>query len=91
MKEDENEEKKYNIKQNLPESDSYDRSIKVIILGDSYVGKSSIINRLINDKFADLPNTLSIEYHTYITSIEDFTLRMQLWDTAGQEKYNSLV
>ena len=85
------DEENLKIKRNLPESDTYDRSIKVIILGDSYVGKSSIINRLINNKFTDLPNTLSIEYHTYIISINDFTLRMQLWDTAGQEKFNSLV
>lgn len=85
------DEENLNIKRNLPESDTYDRSIKVIILGDSYVGKSSIINRLINNKFTDLPNTLSIEYHTYITSVNDFILRMQLWDTAGQEKFNSLI
>ena len=85
------DEENLNIKRNLPESDTYDRSIKVIILGDSYVGKSSIINRLINNKFTDLPNTLSIEYHTYIVSVNDFILRMQLWDTAGQEKFNSLI
>ena len=85
------DEENLNIKRNLPESNTYDRSIKVIFLGDSYVGKSSIINRLINNKFTDLPNTLSIEYHTYITSVNDFTLRMQLWDTAGQEKFNSLI
>jgi small GTP-binding protein len=85
------DEENLNIKRNLPESNTYDRSIKVIILGDSYVGKSSIINRLINNKFTDLPNTLSIEYHTYITSVNDFILRMQLWDTAGQEKFNSLI
>ena len=85
------DEENINIKRNLPESNTYDRSIKVIILGDSYVGKSSIINRLINNKFTDLPNTLSIEYHTYITSVNDFILRMQLWDTAGQEKFNSLI
>ena len=85
------DEENLNIKRNLPESNTYDRSIKVIFLGDSYVGKSSIINRLINNKFTDLPNTLSIEYHTYITSVNDFILRMQLWDTAGQEKFNSLI
>ena len=85
------DEENLNIKRNLPESNTYDRSIKVIILGDSYVGKSSIINRLINNKFTDLPNTLSIEYHTYIISVNDFILRMQLWDTAGQEKFNSLI
>jgi small GTP-binding protein len=85
------DEEKLNIERNLVESELYDSSIKVIILGDSYVGKSSLINRLINNKFVELSSTLSIEYHTYIISINDYKIRMQLWDTAGQEKYNSII
>lgn len=85
------DEEKLTIERNLIESDQYDKSIKVIILGDSYVGKSSLINRLINNNFSELSSTLSIEYHTYITSINDYKLRMQLWDTAGQERFNSII
>ena len=85
------DEEKLNIERNLVESELYDSSIKVIILGDSYVGKSSLINRLINNKFIELSSTISIEYHTYIISINDYKIRMQLWDTAGQEKYNSII
>ena len=85
------DDEKENIERNLVESEVYDNSIKVIILGDSYVGKSSLINRLINNKFVELASTLSIEYHTYIISINEYKIRMQLWDTAGQEKYNSII
>ena len=85
------DEEKETIERNLIECEQYDNSIKVIILGDSYVGKSSLINRLINNKFSELSSTLSIEYHTYIMSINDYKLRMQLWDTAGQEKFNSII
>jgi small GTP-binding protein len=85
------DEENENIERNLSESEQYDKSIKVIILGDSYVGKSSLINRLINNKFVELSNTLSIEYHTYIISINGYKIRMQIWDTAGQEKFNSLI
>jgi len=85
------DEENENIERNLSESEQYDKSIKVIILGDSYVGKSSLINRLINNKFVELTNTLSIEYHTYIISINGYKIRMQIWDTAGQEKFNSLI
>ena len=81
----------YTIKRNLSELDEYDKSIKVIILGDSNVGKSSLIHRLINKEFVDLPATLGIEYHTYVISINEFKIRMQIWDTAGQEKFNSIV
>ena len=85
------DEENENIERNLSESEQYDKSIKVIILGDSYVGKSSLINRLINNKFVELSNTLSIEYHTYVISINGYKIRMQIWDTAGQEKFNSLI
>ena len=79
------------IKRNLTESDQYDLSIKVIILGDSYVGKSSLINRLIYNNYKDLPSTVAIEYHTYIISINQYKIRMQIWDTAGQERFNSII
>ena len=79
------------IKRNIIENDQYDFSIKVILLGDSNVGKSSLINRLINNEYKDLTSTISIEYHTYIISINQYKIRMQLWDTGGQEKYNSII
>ena len=65
-----NEEPKENItiKRNLPELEEYEKSIKVIVLGDSSVGKSSLINRIIKNDFKKLPATLAIENHTYIYS-----------------------
>jgi len=81
----------YDIKRNLAECEQYDKSLKVIVLGDSAVGKSSLINRIKNNKFHELPSTLSIEYHSYITSVNNYTLRMQIWDTAGQEKFNAII
>ena len=85
------ENKNYDIKRNLAECEQYDKSLKVIVLGDSSVGKSSLINKIKNNKFQELPSTLSIEYHSYITSVNNYTLRMQLWDTAGQEKFNAII
>ena len=61
------------------------------MLGDSSVGKSSLINRLIKNEFKELSATLAIEYHTYIISLNEYSIRMQIWDTAGQEKFNSIV
>ena len=79
------------IKRNLVDLEEYDRSIKIILLGDSSVGKSSLIQRLIKNEFSELPATVAIEYHTYKISINNFSIRMQIWDTAGQEKFNSIV
>ena len=50
-----------------------------------------MIQRLINKEFVNPSATLGIEYHTYIISLNEFKIRMQIWDTAGQEKFNSLV
>ena len=89
--EEEEEEEKITIKRNLDENVAYERSIKVIILGDSNVGKSSFINRIKNKEFREMTATLSVECHSYIISCNNYIIRMQIWDTAGQEKFNSIV
>lgn len=82
---------RYKIERNI-KTPNYDKSIKVILLGDSMVGKSSIINRLIKGNFEeDIKTTISIEYYNYYIKINNFIIRMQMWDTAGQEKYDSIV
>ena len=87
----EKEGEKITIKRNISDLEEYDKSIKVIVLGDSYVGKSSLIKRLIKNEFGELSATLSLEYHTYIISLNEYSIRMQIWDTAGQEKFDSII
>lgn len=70
----------------------YDKSIKVILLGDTNVGKSSVIQRLKNNTFNyDQKSTLTLEHYNLIIKINTFILRMQIWDTAGQEKFDSIT
>ena len=70
----------------------YDKSIKVILLGDSNVGKSSIIDRLKSNTFKASPSTtITLEHHNLIIKINSFILRMQIWDTAGQEKFDAIA
>lgn len=74
----------------LSEGNKYDKSIKIILLGDSNVGKSSIVNCLQkNESFQG--KTISLEVYNYIIKIKDLVLRMQIWDTVGQEKFNSIA
>ena len=70
----------------------YDKSIKVILLGDSNVGKSSIIDRLKSNTFnINKPATVGLEHHNLMININSYILRMQIWDTAGQEKFDSIA
>jgi len=64
---------------------------KYYILGNSNEGKTIFIQRLINKECANPSEILGIKYHIYIISLNEFKIRIQIWDTAGIEKLNSLV
>ena len=71
---------------------SYDLSFKIIIIGDSGVGKSSLIQRASKDNFSEnYQATIGFEFCTFNTKINDKIIRCQVWDTCGQEIYRSLI
>jgi small GTP-binding protein len=77
--------------ESLPdESNKYNKSIKVILLGDTNVGKSSIVNCLKQDESLQR-KTISLEVYNYTIKIKSLVLRMQIWDTVGQEKFDSVA
>jgi len=73
-------------------SPSVDRTLlKVILLGDSGVGKSSIMNQYVHEKFtAEYKATIGADFLTKHLIIDDKPITMQIWDTAGQERFQSL-
>jgi Ras-related protein Rab-7A len=73
-------------------SPSFDRTLlKVILLGDSGVGKSSIMNQYVHEKFtAEYKATIGADFLTKHLIIDDKPITMQIWDTAGQERFQSL-
>ena len=70
-------------------------SLKVVLLGDSGVGKTSIINRFANNIFeSKYMSTLTSAYFTKTMKFDDFggkELKFELWDTAGQERYRAVT
>jgi small GTP-binding protein len=68
---------------------------KVVLLGESGVGKTSIISRFINDVFEEgLVTTTGASYAGKNMLFKDYqnqVIRFEIWDTAGQEKYRSLT
>ncbi|KAF7513103.1 hypothetical protein GJ744_011369 [Endocarpon pusillum] len=65
--------------------------LKVIILGDSGVGKTSLMNQYVNKKFStSYKATIGADFLTKEVTVDDRIVTMQLWDTAGQERFQSL-
>ncbi|EPT25054.1 GTPase RAB7 [Toxoplasma gondii ME49] len=65
--------------------------LKVIILGDSGVGKTSLMNQYVNKKFSNqYKATIGADFLTKDVVIDDKEVTVQIWDTAGQERFQSL-
>jgi small GTP-binding protein len=66
-------------------------SFKVVIAGATGVGKSSIINRLVQNDFNEHgPATCGADFYPYTCSAGTDTIRLQIWDTAGQERFRAI-
>jgi small GTP-binding protein len=66
----------------------YDYLIKLLVLGDSGVGKTSLLVRYVEDRFSDrFISTVGIDFKEKRVTKNRKRLRLQLWDTAGQERY----
>ena len=64
--------------------------VKVILVGDSGVGKTSMISRYINQYNDHIDSTITTSYYTKLLTIDNFTLNYQIWDTVGQEQFRAL-
>ena len=67
-------------------------TFRVVVIGSSSVGKTSIINKFLHDKFNDKePNTVGALYESFEEERNGQQMTIQIWDTAGQEQYRSLA
>ena len=70
----------------------YDYIFKLILIGNSCVGKSSIIQRYIQKTFNDeYTCTIGVDFFMKTLDINDNLIKLQLWDTAGTEKFKSIT
>ena len=76
----------------MEDSAEYDFTFKIIVLGDPGVGKSCLTSRALKDKFEDkYAPTIGFEFLTYTAIIDSKIIKLQIWDTCGQEMYRSLI
>ena len=74
------------------ETNSYDLLYKIIIIGDTCVGKSNILSRYLKNEFKeDSKSTVGVELGTKFLKIKGTGAKVQIWDTAGQERYRSIT
>jgi Ras-related protein Rab-5C len=65
---------------------------KMVLLGESAVGKSSLVLRFVRGQFHEYQeSTIGAAFLTQTVSVDDTTVKLELWDTAGQERYHSLA
>ena len=65
---------------------------KLVLLGDSAVGKSCLVVRFVRDEFFEFQEpTIGAAFLTQTVSVDDATVKFEIWDTAGQERYRSLA
>ena len=77
----------------LPEDFAqYDISFKIIVIGDSWVGKSCLTTQAVRNNFEEFYTaTVGFEFLTFNMRINNNVLKLQIWDTCGQEVYKSLI
>ncbi|BFG35514.1 ras-related protein Rab11A [Prunus yedoensis var. nudiflora] len=69
-----------------------DYVFKVVLIGDSAVGKSQILARFARNEFSlDSKATIGVEFQTRTLVIEHKSVKAQIWDTAGQERYRAVT
>ena len=74
------------------ESEKSNLTFKIIVLGDPGVGKSSLLGRATKNIFnAEYQTTVGFEFLTFTEKIGEKNVKLQIWDTCGQETYKSLI
>mmetsp|Transcript_31366 Transcript_31366/g.69165 ORF Transcript_31366/g.69165 Transcript_31366/m.69165 type:complete len:217 (+) Transcript_31366:182-832(+) len=74
------------------DADEYDYLFKVVLIGDSGVGKSNLLSRFTRNEFnLDSKSTIGVEFATKSIQVDNKTMKAQIWDTAGQERYRAIT
>ena len=70
----------------------YEHIVKVLMIGESGVGKTCIIQRFTKNEFSLTHlSTIAIDFKLKVVDVDGTKMKMQIWDTAGQERFNTLT
>ncbi|KAL9547761.1 Ras-related protein Rab-11A [Mucor bainieri] len=72
--------------------DDYDYLFKVVLIGDSSVGKTNLLGRFTRNEFnLESKSTIGVEFATRSVEVDNKVIKAQIWDTAGQERYRAIT
>ncbi|OII76726.1 Ras small GTPase RIC1 YPT1 protein [Cryptosporidium andersoni] len=70
----------------------YDYLFKLLLIGDSGVGKSCLLLRFADDTYTDsYISTIGVDFKIRTITLENKTVKLQIWDTAGQERFRTIT
>ncbi|WUR02440.1 Ras-related protein Rab11 [Vairimorpha necatrix] len=73
-------------------SKQFDYLFKIVLIGDSAVGKTNLLSQLIHQKYVlDSRATIGVEFGSMTFNIDNKIIKAQIWDTAGQERYQAIT
>ena len=74
------------------EEENYEMMFKVVLVGDSFVGKTNIMSKYLKNEFhEDSKATVGVEFGSKQFTIDGHSVKSQIWDTAGQERYKAIT
>ena len=76
----------------MEDEDNYEMMVKVVLVGDSGVGKTNIMSKYLKNEFReDSKATVGVEFGAKQFTVEGHSIKAQIWDTAGQERYKAIT
>ncbi|CAO3694821.1 unnamed protein product [Rhizopus microsporus] len=73
-------------------SDDYDYLFKVVLIGNSGVGKTNLLGQFTRNEFnLESKSTIGVEFATRSIQVDSKVIKAQIWDTAGQERYRAIT
>lgn len=73
-------------------SSDYDYLFKILLIGDSGVGKSSLMRKYINNEYNEsYISTIGVDFSIKTLNIDNKKIKIQIWDTAGQERFKTII